>query len=64
MSFQNQILEVSHDLDISDFFENKNLYQFLKTYIQIDYLLQNLQQTHNPLIIHYIQLENQQKMIL
>lgn len=50
MNFQKQLSEISHDLDFSNFFENKSLSQFLKTYIQIDYLLQNLQQTQNPLL--------------
>ena len=50
MNFQNQLSDISQDTIISHYFENKNLSQFLKTYIQIDFLLQNLLQNQNPLL--------------
>lgn len=50
MNFQNQLSDISEDPIILNYFENKNLSQFLKTYIQIDYLLQNLQQNQNPIL--------------
>jgi hypothetical protein len=50
MNFQNQLSDISEDPIILNYFQNKNLSQFLKTYIQIDYLLQNLQQNQNPLL--------------
>jgi hypothetical protein len=50
MNLQDQLSEISEDPIILNYFQNKNLSQFLKTYIQIDYLLQNLQQNQNPLL--------------
>ena len=50
MTLQNQLSEILEDSIILNYFENKNLSQFLKTYIQIDYLLQNLQQNQNPIL--------------
>ena len=50
MDFKNQLYDISQDPIIFNFFENKSLSDFLKTYIQIDYLLQSLQQNQNPLL--------------
>lgn len=58
MNFQNQLSDISEDLIIINYFENKNLSQFLKTYIQIDYLLQNLQQNQNPILDKLDHLQN------
>jgi len=58
MKFQNQLSDISEDPIILNYFENKNLSQFLKTYIQIDYLLQNLQQNQNPILDKLDHLQN------
>jgi hypothetical protein len=50
LKFQDQLSDISEDPIILNYFQNKNLSKFLKTYIQIDYLLQNLQQNQNPLL--------------
>lgn len=50
MNFQDQLYNISQDSTLLNYFQNKNLSQFLKTYIQVDCLLQNLQQNENCLI--------------
>lgn len=50
MDFQDQLSNICNDSIILNYFHNKDLLEFIKTYIQVDYLLQNLQEKKDPLL--------------
>ena len=47
MDFESQIFTIKNDLYIKNYFQNKNLHEFIKSYIQVDTLI-NKQETLEP----------------
>ena len=58
MNWHQQILNLEQNSELIQYFENKNIIDFLTNHIQLDYILQNLQQTQNPLLDKLNNIEN------
>ena len=48
MNFQEQISLVQNDPSVKQFFENRNIYDFIKNYIQVDNLINTSHQELVP----------------
>jgi hypothetical protein len=62
MEFETQLTEIKNDLYIKNYFQNKNLQDFIKSYIQVDTLINNKQEDLEPTKI-FQQLSNIQTSI-